>query len=232
MTTGEKLQKLRKESNYTQEDLAEILKVSRQSISKWESDIVFPETEKLITLAKLYHCSVDYLLNPDNNEKTINVVTIKEERQKKNYDTKLMVSYVAILLSVMAAIAFIVLFSLFIKNVVIYNKYWANAKLDGVEGIGGYFNYKDLVNSTIKFAGSQGVTITKDSDTFIQWQNALLGKYTLRGTTYFFNGLGVPPELKWRYLAASLSLLVVGLALFIPSFIYLKRYRKTLNSQK
>ena len=47
MTTGEKLQNLRKENNYTQEELADILGVSRQSISKWESDVAFPETDKL-----------------------------------------------------------------------------------------------------------------------------------------------------------------------------------------
>ena len=67
MTTGEKLQKLRKEGGYTQEELADIMSVSRQSISKWESDIAFPETEKIIALSKLYHCSTDYLLNNDNN---------------------------------------------------------------------------------------------------------------------------------------------------------------------
>ena len=70
MTTGEKLSKLRKDNNYTQEELAEIMGVSRQSISKWESDIAFPETEKLISLSKLYHCSIDYLLNEENNENT------------------------------------------------------------------------------------------------------------------------------------------------------------------
>ena len=45
MTLGEKLSKLRKEYNYTQEQLADILGVSRQSISKWESDIAYPETD-------------------------------------------------------------------------------------------------------------------------------------------------------------------------------------------
>lgn len=39
MTTGEKLAKLRRENNYTQEQLAELLGVSRQSISKWESGV-------------------------------------------------------------------------------------------------------------------------------------------------------------------------------------------------
>ena len=65
MTFGEKLSRLRKEYNYTQEQLAEIFDVSRQSISKWESDISYPETDKLIKMAKLFECSVDYLLNDD-----------------------------------------------------------------------------------------------------------------------------------------------------------------------
>ena len=62
MTLGDKLTKLRKENNYTQEQLAEILGVSRQAISKWESDISYPETEKLLKLGELYGCSMDYLL--------------------------------------------------------------------------------------------------------------------------------------------------------------------------
>ena len=62
MTLGDKLAKLRREKNYTQEQLAELLGVSRQAVSKWESDSAYPETEKLIRLAKLYGCSLDELL--------------------------------------------------------------------------------------------------------------------------------------------------------------------------
>ena len=69
MTLGEKLSKLRNEYNYTQEQLADILGVSRQSISKWESDIAYPETDKLIKMGKLFECSMDYLLNEDITEK-------------------------------------------------------------------------------------------------------------------------------------------------------------------
>ena len=67
--TCEKLSKLRKEYNYTQEQLADILGVSRQSISKWESDIAYPETDKLIKMGKLFECSMDYLLNEDITER-------------------------------------------------------------------------------------------------------------------------------------------------------------------
>ena len=69
MTLGEKIARQRKELNYTQEQLADILGVSRQSISKWESDIAYPETDKLIELGKLFDCSMDYLLKEETTEK-------------------------------------------------------------------------------------------------------------------------------------------------------------------
>lgn len=62
MTTGEKISRLRKENNYTQEQLADLLGVSRQSISKYESGIAYSETEKLIRLSEMFGCTVDYLL--------------------------------------------------------------------------------------------------------------------------------------------------------------------------
>jgi transcriptional regulator with XRE-family HTH domain len=58
MTLGEKISKLRKEKNYTQEQLADVLGVSRQSISKWELNVAYPETDKLLEIGKkraLFH---------------------------------------------------------------------------------------------------------------------------------------------------------------------------------
>lgn len=68
MTTGEKIAALRKKRDLTQEQLAEILKVSRQSVSRWEMDVAFPETEKLIKLSKLLECSIDFLLDDSMQE--------------------------------------------------------------------------------------------------------------------------------------------------------------------
>ena len=51
MTLGNRIQKLRKEKGFSQEDLAFALGVSRQAISKWENDISSPDTENLIALA-------------------------------------------------------------------------------------------------------------------------------------------------------------------------------------
>ena len=75
MTLGEKIAAQRKELNYTQEQLAELLGVSRQSISKWESDIAYPETEKLVRMGRLFDCSMDYLLKDDCTVKRENTTT-------------------------------------------------------------------------------------------------------------------------------------------------------------
>lgn len=65
MTTGEKLALLRRKKGMTQEKLSEQLHVSRQSVSRWEMDVSFPETDKLIKLGKLFDCSIDFLLDED-----------------------------------------------------------------------------------------------------------------------------------------------------------------------
>ncbi len=69
MTFGEKIQKLRKEAGLSQEELSYQLEVSRQAISKWECDNGYPETEKIIKMSKLFHVSLDYLLNEEDEQK-------------------------------------------------------------------------------------------------------------------------------------------------------------------
>lgn len=76
MTMGEKLTILRKRKNITQEQLSEILNVSRQSVSRWEMDMAFPEIEKLIKLSRLLECSIDFLLKDDMQEDPIHDVEI------------------------------------------------------------------------------------------------------------------------------------------------------------
>ena len=65
MTLGEKLQALRQKKGLSQEQLAERLEVSRQSVSKWESGQSRPDMDKLVVLAELFGVSTDYLLKED-----------------------------------------------------------------------------------------------------------------------------------------------------------------------
>jgi len=62
MTVGQKIIKLRASAGLSQEQLAEILGVSRQSVSKWEIDQSLPHIDKIIQLAEYFHISTDALL--------------------------------------------------------------------------------------------------------------------------------------------------------------------------
>lgn len=68
MTTGEKIARLRKENNYTQEQFAELMEVSRQAVSKQEQGLAYPDTDRIRKLSSLFHCSTDYLLREEVNE--------------------------------------------------------------------------------------------------------------------------------------------------------------------
>lgn len=62
MNLGKNIQFLRKQQKITQEQLAERMLVSRQTISKWESDEVVPELNKLIDLSDMFHCKLDAMI--------------------------------------------------------------------------------------------------------------------------------------------------------------------------
>ena len=62
MTFSEKLMDLRRKSGLSQEQLADRLGVTRQSVSKWESGTAMPELVKLISLSDIFGVSVDYLV--------------------------------------------------------------------------------------------------------------------------------------------------------------------------
>jgi len=65
MKFSEKLQYLRKERNMSQEVLADLLDVSRQSVSKWESGQTYPEMDKLISMCSIFKCTLDDLTNDE-----------------------------------------------------------------------------------------------------------------------------------------------------------------------
>ena len=82
MTIGEKIAKLRIKRNYTQEQLAEALNVSRQAVSRWEINQALPQIDKIIQLCKLFNISTDELLL-DNNE----IVDNEPNRPNKYFGT-------------------------------------------------------------------------------------------------------------------------------------------------
>lgn len=93
MNFSEKLLTLRKAKDLTQEQLAEKLDVSRQSISKWESGQATPELEKIVALSAVFDVTTDYLLKSSEIddlsvktemlEKQQQAILVREQRQRQ-----------------------------------------------------------------------------------------------------------------------------------------------------
>lgn len=84
MSFANNLKLLRKEKGITQEQLADMLAVSRQAVSKWESDNGYPETDKLLMIAKELGVSLDYLMDNTPSQDSIegNTEIITESENK------------------------------------------------------------------------------------------------------------------------------------------------------
>ena len=94
MTFSEKLTILRKRRGLSQEQLAEMLDVSRQSVSKWEAQQALPETSKIIMIGEIFNISIDLLLKDDQSieiEETTKIIlepTQETEEPSVMYCTK------------------------------------------------------------------------------------------------------------------------------------------------
>lgn len=90
MKFGDNLRGLRKKKGYSQEDLAEKVGVSRQSVSKWECGEAYPEMENILALCTIFKCKLNDIVHEDmvdieelDKEIRVSIVKFKKEKQKK-----------------------------------------------------------------------------------------------------------------------------------------------------
>lgn len=102
MNFGENLQNLRKLRNLSQEDLSDQMDVSRQTISKWESDNAYPEMEKLITLCDLLDCSLDTLIKGKVQDQPSTDLKTAYETIKNRFSRHIALAIMIILLGTVA----------------------------------------------------------------------------------------------------------------------------------
>ena len=82
MSIGERIADLRKGKNLSQGQLASLLEVSRQAVSKWENDTASPDTLRLIQLADVLSTDVEYLATGKKSKPQIQRVYVPEIREK------------------------------------------------------------------------------------------------------------------------------------------------------
>ncbi len=77
MNIADRIQYLRKQKGYSQEELADKVGVSRQAVSKWESEQSTPDLEKVIAMSELFEVTTDYILKGIEPVSTTNRKTVK-----------------------------------------------------------------------------------------------------------------------------------------------------------
>lgn len=103
MELNDRLYELRKKNNWSQEELAEKLDVSRQTVSKWESNKAIPELDKLVKLSEIYNITLDELvkgttINENPKEKSFSRVKVIKEFLRRHLKKILIIISVLILL--------------------------------------------------------------------------------------------------------------------------------------
>lgn len=107
MTIGERLLKLRKEKNISQEELANVLDVSRQTISKWETDQTNPDFDKIVPLCEYFNITSDELLSGKKD-----IIKEKNNNTRSKFAANLAISVGLYIIS----LVFVIFFSTIMDN--------------------------------------------------------------------------------------------------------------------
>ncbi len=129
MDFSEKLIALRKSRNLTQEQLAEKLNVSRQSVSKWESGQVIPDAGKLVEVSKIFDVTLDTLLKPTElDELSLKTDLLAQQqqqmlaREQKRAKVYQNILYTVVIYLVFLALLFVEHYFFFAMKMELYGK--------------------------------------------------------------------------------------------------------------
>ena len=121
MELGNRIKELRKAQNINQDELAEKLFVSRQTISNWENDKSYPDIQSVLLLSEIFGVSVDQLLKGDveKMERIITEQTHADINKMNTYAIGMLISIIALLI-ITPVLAFTIGFWFFIPFVVLF----------------------------------------------------------------------------------------------------------------
>ena len=113
MKFADNLKKIRKRKNISQEELAEKVGVSRQSVSKWETSEAYPEMNNILELCKIFKCNINDLVNDNmidldslDEEVKMSVVKFKKEKQNQMKGISKVLSLVGKITAIVLRVAF------------------------------------------------------------------------------------------------------------------------------
>ena len=116
---GERLYDLRTKAGYSQEQLAELLGVSRQAVSRWEVGQGKPEIDNVVKLAQIYRVSVDYVLTGEQHVPSVSEVEARPARRDLPREYRVAVSIVLVFMGLAAAFVLFILLA-----GIVYTLFW------------------------------------------------------------------------------------------------------------
>lgn len=123
MTLGERIYTMRTTRNLSQIDLANALDVSRQSVSKWETDASVPELDKLVRMCELFDVSMDELIRGRQQEYAVNfpqsAVGKQEIERRKSSKAAKIVGIILLVLTALMILPMLALLSTIYWNTVL-----------------------------------------------------------------------------------------------------------------
>ena len=128
MKFNEKLVILRKQHNLSQEQVAEKLKVARQTVSKWELGETTPEMDKLIMMSEIYNITLDELMKDENEGNVINDPNNTNSQKLAGMTIKILKG-----IGIFLLISVILYITLIVIGVIAYNKVETNSDIKTTE---------------------------------------------------------------------------------------------------
>ena len=218
MKFGDNLKSLRKSKKLSQEDLAEKVGVSRQSVSKWETGESYPEMNNILELCKIFKCHINDLVNDNmididslDEDIKMSVVKFKKEKQKKVKGLSKAISIIARIIRIVliVVIPFIVAMILLIPKVI---------------------NSIDVVNDEF-IVKNNSIVKVKDDNIEIGYKNIKIAN-----TDNVDNLKEIKEILKNNskseliiYTEAGLSFLIINIVLIMMVLLHLEKLFKNIN---
>ena len=122
MTIADRIQSLRKSKGMSQEELADAVGVSRQAVSKWESEQATPDLDKVVIMSDIFEVTTDYLLKgiepvkTDDHKTMADVIDQKVLTKKNGKRAKTIIKWVLIGFGILLGIDFISMLIYFLVN--------------------------------------------------------------------------------------------------------------------
>ena len=122
MTIADRIQSLRKSKGMSQEELADAVGVSRQAVSKWESEQATPDLDKVVIMSDIFEVTTDYLLKgiepvkTEDHKTMADVIDQKVLTKKNGKRAKTIIKWVLIGFGILLGIDFISMLIYFLIN--------------------------------------------------------------------------------------------------------------------